>query len=261
VWGNSGTGAQVLDCTFQGSWAVPFGLLAFNASGLRVERSQFFSFSDVAVRLSDNVSVAYGASTPVIETVQDVLIDGVSRPTPGSSNGTAEAGLWIGHPVRNGVHRIKVRNVSWSGIQTVNNAWDTSFDDLDVDMSGSRQAAGVGVYMEHYTRNVTFDRLSMTGVKVGFNGEWADPAWGGVAGAHNVTIRNGVIDSAGSTLAGRQAGVYLDDGTESTTVTGVTFKNQNWAGIGAYRVVGSNSFTANAFSMAPGATQVTTDHI
>jgi hypothetical protein len=261
VWGNSGTGAQVLDCTFRGSWAVPFGLLAFNASGLRVERSQFFSFSDVAVRLSDNVSVAYGGSTPVIETVQDVLIDGVSRPTPGSSNGTAEAGLWIGHPVRNGVHRIKVRNVSWSGIQTVNNAWDTSFDDLDVDMSGSRQAAGVGVYMEHYTRNVTFDRLSMTGVKVGFNGEWADPAWGGVAGAHNVTIRNGVIDSAGSTLAGRQAGVYLDDGTESTTVTGVTFKNQNWAGIGAYRVVGSNSFTANAFSMAPGATQVTTDHI
>lgn len=261
VWGNSGTGAQVLDCTFRGNWSVPFGLLAFNTSGLRVERSQFFSFSDVAARLSDNVSVAYGSATPVIETVQDILIDGVSRPVSGSSNGTAEAGLWVGHPVRNGVHRVKVRNVAWSGIQTVNNAWDTSFEDLDVDMSGSHQAAGVGVYMEHYTRNVTFDRLSITGVKVGFAGEWADPSWGGVAGAHNVTIRNGVIDSAGSTIAGRQAGVYLDDGTESTTVTGVTFKNQNWAGIGAYRVVGSNSFTANTFLMAPGATQLTTDHI
>ena len=261
VWGNSGTGAQVLDCTFRGGGAVSFGLLALNPSGLRVERSQFFAFTDVAVRLSDNVSVAYGSSTPVIESVQDILVDGVSRPVPGSSNGTAEAGLWVGHPVRNGVHRVQVRNVSWSGIQTVNNAWDTSFDDLDVDMGGSRQAAGVGVYMEHYTRNVTFDRVNITGVKIGFAGEWADPSWGGLAGAHNVKIRTGVIDSAGSTLPGRQAGVYLDEGTESITVTGLTFKNQNWAGIGAYRNIGSNSFTQNTFAMDPGAVQISTEHI
>ena len=261
VWGNSGTNAQILDCTFRGSWSIPVGLLAYNASGLRVQRSQFFSFSDVAVRLSDNQAVSYGSATPIIDSVQDILIDGVSRATPGSSNGTAEAGLWIGHPVRNGVHRVKVRNVAWSGIQTVNNAWDTTFDDLDVDMSGSHQAAGVGVYMEHYTRNVVFDRLNIAGVRVGFAGEWADPSWGGVAGAHNVTIRNGVIDSAGSTLSGRQAGVYLDEGTESTTVTGVMFKNQNWAGIGAYRVVGSNSFTPNTFAMPPGSVQISTEHI
>ncbi len=261
VWGNAGASAQVLDCTFRGNWSVPFGLLAFNTSGLRVERSQFFSFSDVAVRLSDNVSVAYGSSTPVMETVQDILIDGVSRPTPGSSNGTAEAGLWIGHPVRKGVLRVKVRNVAWSGIQTVNNAWDTNYADLDVDMSGPRQAAGVGVYMEHYTRNVVFDRMSVTGARVGFAGEWADPSWGGVAGAHHVTIRNGVVDSAGSTLAGRQAGVYLDEGTESVTVTGMLFRNQNWAGIGAYRTIGTNVFSGNSFSLGPGATPISTEHL
>ncbi len=109
-----------------------------------------------------------------------------------------------------GVHRIKVRNVSWSGIEPVNNAWNTTYTDLDIDMSGARQSHGVGVYMEHYSRNLVFERFTLTGVKVGFNGEWADPSWGGSAAMHNVTIRNGTIDSSGSTLAGNQAGIYLE---------------------------------------------------
>ena len=104
--------------------------------------------------------------------------------------------------------------------------------------------------MEHYTRNVTFEGFSIVAAKVGFNAEWADPAWGGVAAAHNVVIRNGIVDAAGSTLPGNQAGVYLDEGTVSTTVSGVTFKNQNWAGIGAYKTVGTNTFTNNTFQLA-----------
>ena len=261
VWGPGGANTQVLDTVVKGNWVVPVGLLAYNPAGLRVERSQFFSFTDDGLRLSDNKTVSYGAATPTIGVVQDILVDGVSRSTPGASDGTAEAGLWVGHPVADGVHRIKIRNVAWSGVETVSNSWNTSFTDLDVDMSGSKQAHGVGVYMEHYTRNVTFDGFSITGTRVGFNGEWADPAWGGSAGAHNVTIRNGAIDSAGSTLSGNQAGVYLDEGSDSTTVTGVTFRNQNWAAIGAYKNIGTNSWSANTYSIKSGATAVTTNHI
>jgi hypothetical protein len=261
VWGPAGRNSQVLDTVMRGGWAVPVGLLAYNPSGLRVERSEFRSFTDVGVRLSDNVGVAYGAATPTIGVVQDILIDGVSRPVPGASNGTAEAGLWVGHPVAGGVHRIKVRNVSWSGIQTVNNARDTSYTDLDVDMSGARQSHGVGVYLEHFSHKLDFERFSLTGVKVGFNGEWADPAWGGSAAMHNVAIRNGVIDSSGSTLAGNQAGIYLDEGSESTTVSGVTFRNQNWAGIGAFRNIGTNAFSLNTFSLRPGAVTISPNHI
>ena len=143
VWGPGGANAQILDCVFRGNWAIPYGLLAPNPAGLVVRRSQFYSFTDVAVRLSDNVGVAYGGSTPVIDSVEDVTIDGVSRATPGASRGTAEAGLWIGHPVRNGVQRVRVRNVAGAGIETVNNSWNTRFSDLDIDMGGARQAPGL----------------------------------------------------------------------------------------------------------------------
>lgn len=260
VWGPGGANAQILDCVFRGNRTIPYGVVALNPSGLVLERSQFFDFTDVAARLSDNVPVPRGASTPVIDHVSDLTIDGVSRSTPGASNGTAEAGLWVGHPVRNGVSRIKVRNVSWSGIETVNNAWDTRFSDLDIDMSGAR-AAGVGVYMEHYTWNAIFENFSIVGARTGFNGEWADPATGGKPGANAVTIRNGIIDSAGSTLGGRQAGIYLDEGTFQTTVTGVTFTNQNWAGIGAYKTTGDNTFTGNTYRLGATAVPLATDHI
>jgi len=151
--------------------------------------------------------------------------------------------------------------VSWSGIETVNNAWNTSYSDLDIDMSGPHQSHGVGVYMEHFNRNVVFENFAFTGVKVGFNGEWADPSWGSSAAAHNVTIRNGTIDSSGSTLAGNQAGIYLDEGSESTTITGVTFKNQNWAGIGAYKPTGTNTFTTNTYQLTAGAVEVSSSHM
>jgi hypothetical protein len=261
VWGAGGKNSQVLDCVLRGNWTIPVGLLAYNPEGLRVERSQFYAFTDEGLRLSDNVTVAYGSATPRIGIVQDVLVDGVSRATPGASDGTAEAGIWIGHPVQGGVNRVKVRNVSWSGIETVNNAWDTSYTDVDVDMSGAKQAHGVGVYLEHYSRNLVFDRFSVTGVRVGFNGEWADPAWGSVAASHGLTLRNGVVDSAGSTLPGNQAGVFLDEGTDTTTVSGVTFRNQRWAGIAAFRTTGTNSFSGNTFVLPAGAVSVSAGHI
>ena len=68
------------------------------------------------------------------------------------------------------------------------------------------------------------------------------------AAAHFTTIKNGTIDAAGNTLPGNQAGVYLQPGTEATTVQGVIFKNQNWAAIGADSTTGTNSFSANDFT-------------
>ena len=44
-------------------------------------------------------------------------------------------------------------------------------------------------------------------------------------------------------------------------MTGVTFKNQNWAGIGAYKNVGSNSFGGNSYQLPTGATQITYAHM
>jgi hypothetical protein len=262
TWGSAGTNTQILDCTFDGNGVVPVGLLAYNPQGLVAQRLTFAHFTDEGIRASDNVTVAYGASTPVIKTISDISVTDVSRPVPGSSNGTAEAGLFIGHPVTNGVRRIKVRNVSWSGIETANNAWDTTYSDLDIDMSGTNSAAGVGVgvYMEHFSRKLVFTNFVITGSRVGINGEWNDGVAGNAA-AHNDTIQNGTIDASGWTKPGETVGVYLDTGTDTTTITGVQFKNQSWAGIGAYQTVGTNQFSGNTFSLAPGAAQITYSHM
>ena len=39
VWGNTGTGSSVLDCVFRGNAAIPYGIVALNPQGLKVERS------------------------------------------------------------------------------------------------------------------------------------------------------------------------------------------------------------------------------
>jgi len=260
TWGPAGNDLQVLDCTFDGHGVIPIGLLASTEQGLVAQRLVFSHFTDEALRASDDETVAYHAATPVIASISDISIDGVTRTPPGSSNGTAEAGLFIGQPVQDGVRRIRIRDVSLSGIETVNNSWDTTFSDLDIDMGGADQTAGTGVYLEHFSRNDVFTDFTITGVRTGFNGEWDDGTTGNGA-MHDVTIEYGTVDSTGSTVAGHQAGVFLDQGSDSTTVRNVTFRNQNWAGIGAYLNTGSNSFGDNTFVLSPPAVDTSTGHI
>jgi hypothetical protein len=260
VWGPGGASVRVVDCVFRGNGAIAFGLLVYNPTALVAERLVFSDFTDVALRASDNQAVAYGGSTPRIASIADISVDGVSRPTPGASDGTGEAGVWIGHPVTAGVHRIAVRDVSWSGIETVNNAWDTTFTDLDVDMSGPRSAAAVGIYLEHFNHRNVFERFRISGAATGITAEWADPAWGGIAGAHDTVIRNGLIDASGASAA-KTFGVYLDEGTVSTTITGVVFRNQSFAAIGAYKTAGTNRFEGNDTSeLLAGALPLSTAH-
>lgn len=260
AWGPGGARLQVSDCVFRGNGVAAYGLLVYSPEGLVAERLTFAGFTDVALRASDNRAVPYGGTTPRITRIADIAVDGVSRPSPGASNGTAEAGVWIGHPVTEGVRRIRVRNASWSGIETVNNSWNTTFSDLDIDMSGPFSSAAVGVYLEHFNYRNTFERFSIRGASMGFTAEWADPAWGGVAGAHETVVRDGVIDAAGASAA-KTWGVYLDEGTVSTTITGVRFLNQSFAAIGAYKTAGANSFQGNDTSgILPGAKPLSTAH-
>jgi hypothetical protein len=260
IWGTAGAQSKVLDTVFRGNKVIEVGLLVMNPEGLVAQRLQFYGFTDGALAASDNDTVPYGATTPTIDTISDIYVDGVSRAVPGSSDGTAEAGLWIGHPVRNGVRRIEVHNVSWSGIETVSNSWNTTFSDIDIDMSGPNEYAGVGIYLEHFNYGNTFQNFAIKGANVGFNAEWDDPSWGGVAAAHNTVIENGTIDAAGASDS-QTIGIYLDEGTDSTTITGVTFLHQSWAAIGDYKNVGTNNFSGNDYSgLAPGATTVTNRH-
>ena len=132
IWGPAGEATQVLDSTFEGNWDVAIGLYAYNDDGLVAQRLQFSHFTDEGLLASHSQELSYGSASKVINSVSDISVNGVSRNTPGASNGTAEAGIWIGEPVANGVHRIRIRNVSISGIETCNNSWNTTFTDLDI---------------------------------------------------------------------------------------------------------------------------------
>jgi len=260
IWGPKGAQSKVLDCVFRGNKAIDFGLYAHNPSGLVAQRLEFYNFTDVALWASDDATVSYGAATPIINSISDIYVNGVSRAVPGASSGTGEAGLWVGHPVTNGVQRIKTRNVGWSGIETVNNVWGTTFSDLDLDMSGPNESAGVGIYLEHFSYHNTFQRFSIRGANSGITAEWNDPSWGGVAASHFSTIEDGTIDAAGAPDS-QTIGIWLDAGTDSTTVTRVTFKNQNWAAICAYEIMGTNSITGNDYSgLKAGSVSITTGH-
>lgn len=248
---------QILDCTFEGNWAVAYGIIDYSPDGASYQRLVFSHFTDVGLRSSNNKAVSYGSATPKIQAISDISIDGVSRAVPGSSNGTAEAGLFIGHPVLNPVARIKTRNVSWSGVETVNNAWDTTFTDMDIDMTGPKMSDGVGVYAEHYSLHNTYQNSTIR-AKTGLNGEW-DHGTIGTAGCRNCVITGVTFDGTGIS---HSAGVYLDEGSESNTITNCTFIGQTWAAIGAYLNVGTNSFdVGNTYQLPAGVPQFSTNHI
>jgi hypothetical protein len=256
VWGPAGHDTHVLDASFDGGWAVGVGLLALDPAGLVAHRLTFRHFTDEGIRASDNVPAPYGARVPVIHSISDIVVDGVSRAVPGSSNGTAEAGLWIGEPVATGVHRIRIRDCAISGIETVNNSWDTTFTSLDIDMAGPHAKDGVAVYLEHDTIGDTFERFRLTGARTGFNAEWN----GGVAGSTPTArnrIQNGTISAAGWSRGGATTGVYLDEGTGSTTISGVTFTGQSWAAIATHGVSDPATIRDNTYRLAPRA-QATT---
>ncbi len=258
-WGRAGRHLHVLDCTFEGHRVVPIGLQALDPRGLVAQRLVFRHFTDQGLSESTNHQVPYGSPTEVASLISDISVNGVSRAVPGSSDGTAEAGLWIGQPVSGGVHRVRVRNVAISGIETCNNAFDTTFTDLDIDMSGPRAAVGVGVYLEHFSRHLVFDGFVIGGSEIGFTAEWDDGTAGNAA-AHFTTIENGSVDARGWSGGRPSIGVELDVGTESTTITGVVFRHQSFAAIDTYHTIGTNRFAGNSFQLATGVPHVATGH-
>ena len=241
--GKGASYTSVLDSTFEGHGAIAWGVFALNPRGLVAQRLTFAHFTDVGLRASDNVLAAEGSWTPRLNTVTDISVNDVAATVPGSSDGRGEAGVWIGEPVVNGVHRIRVRDTAWSGIETCNNSWDTDFTDLDIDMSGQPSGRGVGIYLEHFSRSDSFSRFRITGARIGYNAEW-DLGVSGNAGAHNVVISHGTIDATGAPSS-QTTGVFLDEGTQSTTVKDVRFIGQTVAGIAAKDTTGQNDFAGN----------------
>jgi parallel beta-helix repeat protein len=212
---------------------------------------------------------AYWTHAPTVApVVTDADISSVHRPVRGASDGTAESGLWAGAGCL--CARIRVRDTGWSGVETAGNVNGGVFKDLDIgDVHGTVPAggpgragapAGVGIYVEHYTRRTVFRRVHVHaggGVKprIGLHAEWADPAYAGtnpenpfVGAAFDVTVENSLFDTS-------HDGIYLSDSTRSV-IRRNRFEGQRYAGVRDYMSPGyghSTTLRRNTFAMQAGA--------
>jgi hypothetical protein len=185
-------------------------------------------------------------NTAVAQSITDVDVDGVREVVPGSSNGQAEYGIWIGNRVAEPVERLRVEHAWWSGLWTGSSSHDTVFRDLTI--GSVDRDNGNAVYNEHRTSGNTFERFALgPDVAEGFVCEWNYGSGPGAC-AGNV-FQDGTIDS-------RKVGVFLDEGQVGNTVRNVRFLNQSCAAIVDNHGIG-NVFTGNDFTGLPaGVSQV-----
>jgi hypothetical protein len=244
VWGTARR-ARVVDVTLLGNTRVRAGLVVRQPEGFKGARLRARGFTDYGVVVDANDPTRDTLTRPFRLTNVDVA--GVARPVPRSSNGTAEACVWIGNP--GVVQRVRVRRCAWAGLWTGTATTGAVFDQIDVDRTPT------GVYVEHFTKRSTFERVRVgSAVRIGLLTEWAAPEWDG----RPASVDNMIQDSW---FAASVAGVYLDAGTTRTTIRRSTFVNQSWAAIGDYRGV-KNSYYGNDYrGIDPGADKVTTDHL
>jgi hypothetical protein len=213
VWG-TGAGTRIADVTINGNNAVDSGINIRNPEGSVVRRVQLRNFKSYGL-IADTGAQNKNLAAPIL--LEDIDVSGVSRAVPKSSNGTAEACIWLGNTGT--LRRARVSDCSWMGIWTGTSNHDALHEDITVDRTM------VGVYLEHFTTNSTFQRMRIgPNVVHGLVCEWADPAWGSRPGCTNDVIQD-------STFMSSDVGVLLDNGTTGTVVRRVTFIGQARAAI------------------------------
>jgi hypothetical protein len=228
VWG-SATNVRVLDAVLRGNHVATAGIFARQPAGFVAKRIVARSFTDYGILVDANVP---DVNVPRF-LLEDLDVADVSRRRRGSSNGTAEACVWIGNTGT--VRRVRVRNCGWTGVWTGTSTTKSLVEDVDVDRTPT------GIYIEHFTRGSTFQKIHVRSrIRTGITAEWASPAAGGRPASVDNLIQDSIFES-------HLCGIYLDDGTTRTIVRRSSFRKQTWAGIGSYRGR-DNEFYDNDYS-------------
>ena len=242
VWG-SAAHASVLDTRLEGHGRVDSGLLVRQPEGFVGKRIVATGFRGYGVVVDPNQQ-NYRARHPFA--LRDLTISAVRRPVRGSSNGRAEACLWLGSPGT--VQRVSVRRCGITGIWTGTAMQSSRITDVTIDR------APVGIYVEHYTTGTTFQRLRVgPNVSRGVNAEWSNVA----LGQKPASVGNVIQDAEFRTT---HVGVYLDQGTTRTVVRRSRFAGQSWAAIGDYLGSGNRYYDNDFGGIAASAVSVTHDH-
>ncbi len=238
-WLGSGTpNAEITDCYMTGAGLVGQGIQLGQPDGAILQRLVVSGFFDNGLRISDNSST----STAVVNTISDLNISAIFRSTRGAADGTAEAGLWLGHKVTNPVARVKIRNIGWMGGTTNNACRDTTFTDFDIDVIYGYSPTGLnwighGFYFERWTRNVTLQNSwighEFGDVITGISSEWDNGFNAALSGSHTLpvgtlTVKDSTYDTtqfpaSGTLYVGESGAVSVAyTGKTQFTFTGVT---------------------------------------
>ncbi|HVF76687.1 MAG TPA: hypothetical protein VNA28_00195 [Solirubrobacteraceae bacterium] len=221
IWGDGGRGTQVLDTVIHGHGVLDVGINMRAVQDIVVQRIVVRNMRRAGVLVSDCCAAGPFAGQGQAATITDLDVEGVREVVPGSPNGTAEAGVWIGNPVRDPVARLHVRGAYWMGLWTGAGSRETVFRDLTIDAVG--RSSSPAVYSEHRTIRNTFERFRLgPDITAGFICEWN---YGSGPGACDGNIyQDGTVDSRG-------AGVFFDQGSLNNVVRRVRFLNQTCAAI------------------------------
>jgi hypothetical protein len=242
VWGSAAY-ASVLDIRIDGHGIVGAGVVVRQPDGFVGRRIVARRFQSYGIVVDPN-DTSYQAKAPF--SLRDLTISRVSRPVPGSSEGRAEACLWLGSP--GNVRRVSVSRCAVAGIWTGTATHRSRIEDAIV------QRSRVGIYIEHFTSDTTFERLRVgPGVSRGVNAEWANHVYGGKPASVDNVIRDASFRTG-------HVGVYLDQGTTRTLIRRCVFVGQDWAAIGDYLGVANEYYDNNFDRIAPGAAAVSYDH-
>ena len=260
IWGAAGANTQVLDCTFDGQPDVPIGLHAVQP-GRAWSRSASPSRTSPtrAIRASNNRPFRTGArprdqhhhrhlgrrrhAARPRRLERDGGGGHLDRPTCRERRAPDQdpQRLLVGdrdrqQRVEHHVHRSRHRH--------------ERADVVAASASTSSTSAGTtGFTASHVAASSRVSRPSGTTRP----GAASPPA--------QTTIENGVIDASGWTTAATPPGSSSTRAATPSTINGVAFKNQNYAGIDAFNIAGQNNFGGNTYQLAAGAVQQSSSHM
>jgi hypothetical protein len=222
VWGTA-RNTIVADVAIDGHGVLESGIAARQPEGLVLQRVTAANFRSWGIFVDADDFTRTVVEPPLLE---DLDVANVSRLVPQSSDGTAEACIWVGNTAVG--RRFRVRNCAWMGVWTGTAARNTYLSDIDIDDIGITRGSSTGLYLEHFTTDSLFERLRIgPNVTVGVICEWADPAWESRPACDGVVIQDSLIHS-------RCVGAYLDDGTRNTTLRRTAFVDQERAAIAVF---------------------------
>lgn len=234
TWGDA-TELVVEDCLFFGNGVIPRAISNHQPDAFEARRLVIRDFRRVGIIADQPTDMPPPVPNGMI--IEDVDISGIND--PGGSPGPADhpRGMQLGEQAI--VSRVKIRDVRWTGIVTVENTDGSWFEHLDIDEIGvgARVGGAVGVYFERMTRN-SMVAQSCIGpqTKFGVRTEW-DGDYPGPRGINN-TVARSLIESA-------IIGVHHNQGTVASDVYGVTFRNYSWAAINMLNNLSSEALWPN----------------